>query len=41
MRSNYTVPKPSVLVIGYPSNPTAYVADLDFYDEGRRIRERA
>ena len=27
----YTVPKPSVLVIGYPSNPTAYVADLDFY----------
>ncbi|MBV8686400.1 MAG: LL-diaminopimelate aminotransferase [Alphaproteobacteria bacterium] len=29
----YTVPKPSVLVIGYPSNPTAYVADLDFYAE--------
>jgi alanine-synthesizing transaminase len=28
----YTVPKPSVLVIGYPSNPTAYVADLDFYE---------
>ena len=27
----YSVPKPSVLVIGYPSNPTAYVADLDFY----------
>ena len=27
----YTVPKPTVLVIGYPSNPTAYVADLDFY----------
>ncbi|MGS1015851.1 LL-diaminopimelate aminotransferase [Allosphingosinicella humi] len=27
----YTVPKPSVLVIGYPSNPTAYVADIDFY----------
>jgi alanine-synthesizing transaminase len=27
----YTVPKPKVLVIGYPSNPTAYVADLDFY----------
>jgi alanine-synthesizing transaminase len=27
----YTVPKPSVLVMGYPSNPTAYVADLDFY----------
>ena len=30
---NYTVPKPSVLVIGYPSNPTAYVADLAFYEQ--------
>jgi len=29
----YTVPKPSVLVIGYPSNPTAYVADLKFYEQ--------
>lgn len=28
---SYSVPKPSVLVMGYPSNPTAYVADLDFY----------
>jgi alanine-synthesizing transaminase len=28
----YTVPKPTVLVIGYPSNPTAYVADLAFYE---------
>ncbi len=28
----YTVPKPKVLVIGYPSNPTAYVADLAFYE---------
>ncbi|HEV2748551.1 MAG TPA: LL-diaminopimelate aminotransferase [Allosphingosinicella sp.] len=28
----YTVPKPTVLVIGYPSNPTAYVADLGFYE---------
>jgi len=27
----FTVPKPRVLVIGYPSNPTAFVADLDFY----------
>jgi alanine-synthesizing transaminase len=27
----YTVPTPKVLVIGYPSNPTAYVADIDFY----------
>jgi alanine-synthesizing transaminase len=29
----YTVPKPNVLVIGYPSNPTAYVADLAFYEQ--------
>jgi alanine-synthesizing transaminase len=27
----YTVPKPTVLVMGYPSNPTAEVVDLDFY----------
>src|SRR5258708_22614747 len=27
----YTVPRPKVLVVGYPSNPTAYVADLGFY----------
>ena len=30
---SYTVPKPTVLVIGYPSNPTAYVADLAFYQK--------
>jgi alanine-synthesizing transaminase len=29
----HTVPKPTVLVIGYPSNPTAYVADLPFYEQ--------
>ena len=28
----YTVPKPSVLVVGYPSNPTAEVVDLAFYE---------
>lgn len=28
----FTVPKPSVLVIGYPSNPTAEVVDLAFYE---------
>ncbi|QAY75392.1 LL-diaminopimelate aminotransferase [Sphingosinicella sp. BN140058] len=33
MAMRYTVPKPSVLVIGYPSNPTAYVADLAFYEQ--------
>ena len=29
----FTVPKPSVMVIGYPSNPTAEVADLAFYEK--------
>src|SRR5688572_1456425 len=29
----FTVPRPTVLVIGYPSNPTAYVADLAFYEK--------
>lgn len=29
----FTVPKPTVMVIGYPSNPTAEVVDLKFYEE--------
>src|SRR5215210_6462495 len=29
----FTAPRPTVLVIGYPSNPTAYVADLAFYEK--------
>ena len=29
----YSVPRPKVLVLGYPSNPTAQVVDLDFYAE--------
>ena len=33
MAMRYTVPRPKVLVVGYPSNPTAYVADLDFYEK--------
>ena len=28
----FTVPRPTVLVIGYPSNPTAEVVDLAFYE---------
>ncbi|CAA9489776.1 MAG: Aspartate aminotransferase [uncultured Sphingomonadaceae bacterium] len=28
----FTVPKPSVLVMGYPSNPTAETVDLPFYE---------
>jgi alanine-synthesizing transaminase len=29
----YSIPKPIAVVVCYPSNPTAYVADLDFYKE--------
>ena len=29
----HSVPKPTALVINYPSNPTAQVVDLDFYGE--------
>jgi alanine-synthesizing transaminase len=29
----HSVPKPSALVLNYPANPTAVVADLDFYCE--------
>src|SRR5499426_630447 len=27
----HSIPKPIALIVCYPSNPTAYVADLDFY----------
>lgn len=27
----HSIPKPLALIVCYPSNPTAYVADLDFY----------
>ncbi|MGB0410033.1 MAG: LL-diaminopimelate aminotransferase [Pikeienuella sp.] len=29
----HSVPKPSVIVVNFPSNPTAQVCDLDFYEE--------
>ena len=29
---NFTVPRPSVLVVSYPSNPTAETVDLPFYE---------
>ncbi len=29
----YSVPKPTALVLGYPSNPTAQTVDLDFYGQ--------
>lgn len=28
---HHSVPKPVAIVLNYPSNPTAYIADLDFY----------
>jgi alanine-synthesizing transaminase len=30
---NHSIPKPLAVVVCYPSNPTAHVADLDFYKE--------
>ena len=29
----HSIPKPIAVVVCYPSNPTAYVADLDFYKD--------
>jgi alanine-synthesizing transaminase len=29
----HSIPKPIAVMLNYPSNPTAYVADLDFYKE--------
>lgn len=29
----HSVPKPTALIVNFPSNPTAYLADLDFYRE--------
>ena len=29
----HSVPHPTVLIVNFPSNPTAYLADLDFYRE--------
>jgi alanine-synthesizing transaminase len=29
----HSVPKPTAVIINFPSNPTAYLADLDFYKE--------
>jgi alanine-synthesizing transaminase len=30
---NFTVPRPTILVVNYPSNPTAEVVDLAFYEK--------
>ncbi len=29
----HSVPKPTALIVNFPSNPTSYVADLDFYKD--------
>ena len=29
----HSIPKPIAVILNYPSNPTAYMADLDFYKE--------
>ena len=29
----HSVPRPTALIVNFPSNPTAYLADLDFYRE--------
>src|ERR1700739_101041 len=31
--ARHSVPKPTALIVNFPSNPTAYLADLDFYRE--------
>lgn len=33
----HSIPKPIALIVNYPSNPTAYTVDLDFYREVIRI----
>src|SRR5205814_2465962 len=30
---DYSIPKPIAVVVCYPANPTAYVAEIDFYRE--------
>ncbi len=36
----HTIPKPIALVLSYPSNPTAMVADLDFYREAVELAKK-
>ncbi len=37
---HHSVPKPIAWVLNYPSNPTAQVADLDFYREAVRLAKK-
>jgi alanine-synthesizing transaminase len=36
----HTIPKPLAVVLSYPSNPTAMVADLDFYKEAVALAKK-
>ena len=36
----HSVPKPGVMIVSYPSNPTAQWVDLDFYRETVRLAQR-
>jgi alanine-synthesizing transaminase len=36
----HSIPKPLAMVLSYPSNPTAQVADLDFYIEAVQLAKR-
>jgi alanine-synthesizing transaminase len=36
----HTIPKPLALVLSYPSNPTAMVADLDFYKDAVELAKK-
>jgi alanine-synthesizing transaminase len=36
----HSAPRPSVLILSYPSNPTAQTVDLDFYREAVRLARR-
>ena len=37
----HSVPPPTAMVLNFPSNPTAQVVDLDFYQRGGRLRPPA
>lgn len=36
----HTIPKPLAMVLSYPSNPTAMIADLDFYKDAIELAKR-
>ena len=36
----HSIPKPIAVILSYPSNPTAMVADLDFYKDAVRVAKR-